>query len=155
MSARRSLNVEREMRLSKTYESDDEARKASSRGVLKAGRYSAQIREAVEKPDRHGNDMIEFLVAVFDPQGAERLVKDWLTTHDKAAAKVRSCASACNLLDRYEANELSQDDFPGHDVQVKITVEKRRGFPDQNRIELYYPAASASSSVVTPLRSAV
>lgn len=135
------------MRLSKTYGSDDEARKASSRGVLKAGRYPAQIREAVEKQDRHGKDMIELLVAVFDAEGAERLVKDWLTTNDKGAEKLRSCCAACNLLDRYGAQELSQDDFPGHDVAVKITVERKRGFPEQNRIELYYPAASASSVV--------
>jgi hypothetical protein len=34
------------------------------------------------------------------------------------------------------AGEIGQADFPGPDVQVKISIEKRRGYPDQNRIEL-------------------
>jgi hypothetical protein len=41
--------------------------------------------------------------------------------------------------------------FPGQDVEVKIIVEKRRGFPDQNRIEEYRPVAA---SPVVNLRSA-
>jgi hypothetical protein len=114
--------------------------------LLKAGWYPARITEAVEKPSRRGNDMIE-LTVVAD----ERELRDWLTDSDMGAAKLRSCCNAVGALDAYEAGEISQADFPGHDVQVKIIVEKRRGFPDQNRIEDYRPASSAS---VVTLRSA-
>lgn len=129
-----------------TPRSEDEAKRASSRTLLKAGWYPARITEAVEKPSRRGNDMIE-LTVVAD----ERELRDWLTDSDMGAAKLRSCCNAVGALDAYEAGEISQADFPGHDVQVKIIVEKRRGFPDQNRIEDYRPASSAS---VVTLRSA-
>jgi hypothetical protein len=62
-----------------------------------------------------------------------------------------SCCKTVDALDRYEAGEISQDDFPGHDVEVKISVEKRPGFSDHNRID-EYRVASASS--VVNLRSA-
>jgi hypothetical protein len=58
------------------------------------------------------------------------------------AAKLRHACEAVGALDRYESGEITQDDFPGHDVQVKIIIEKRRGFPDQNRIVDYRPATA-------------
>jgi hypothetical protein len=122
---------------------EDAARRASApRKLLRPGWHDATIKEAVEKPDRHGQDMIELGVVV-----GETTLRDWLTSHEKGQAKLRSCCVAVSALDAYEVEEVSQDLFPGHDVQVKISVEKRRGFPDQNRIDEY--RAASASSVVT------
>jgi hypothetical protein len=126
-----------------TPRSEQEARKASSRTLLKAGWYMARIIEALEKESRRGNDMIELTVVVGDARGNDRDFRDWLTNSDMGAAKLRNCCNAVGALDAYENGEISQEDFPGHDVEVKITVEKRRGFRDQNRIE-DYRAVSAS-----------
>ena len=38
-------------------------------------------------------------------------------------------------LAKYQAGNLEAADFPGHDVRVKISIEKQRGYPDQNRID--------------------
>jgi hypothetical protein len=134
------------MRLTKTYDSDAEAKRASSRTLLRPGWHDARITEAVEKVSQRGNDTIELTVVI-----ADRTLRDWLTGADRAAAKMRSCCVAVSALGAYEAREISQELFPGHDVQVKISVEKRRGFPDQNRIDEY--RAPAASSVVN-LRAA-
>jgi hypothetical protein len=86
------------MRGFKTYGTDDEARKASSRGLLRKGRwYPARIMEAVDKEDRHGKDMIELLNAVSDGQGGERLIKDWLTANEKGAGMLRGGRRARRL----------------------------------------------------------
>jgi hypothetical protein len=133
------------MRPTKIYRSDDEAKRASSPGVLKPGWYPFRIIEAVERPDKNGRDMIELTGVVRTAHDAERQMRDWLIDHDKGALKLRHCCEAVGALDKYNAGEeISQDDFPGHDVQVKIVVEKRRGFPDQNRIQDYRPASAAS-----------
>src|ERR1700730_14683802 len=94
--------------------------------------------------------MIELTVVVPDAAGNERTLRDWLTDTTLGAAKLRHACEAVGALARYEAGEIGQADFPGHDVRVKISVEKRRGFPDQNRIDDY---AAASDSRVVNLRA--
>jgi hypothetical protein len=126
-----------------TPRTEDEAKRASSRTLFKPGWRLARINEGGERPDRFGNDMIELLVSVPDGQGGERLIKDWLFSTDRGAAKLRHCCEAVGALDAYERGEISQEDFPGHDVEVKLGIEKKRGFPDRNIIEDYRPAASA------------
>lgn len=96
--------------------------------------------------------MIELVVCLRDAQGGERLLRDWLSDSDRRAAKLRSCCVAVDALEFYELGEIGQDDFPGHDVQVKISVQNRRGFPHTNQLD-EYRSAPADSSVVS-LRTA-
>jgi hypothetical protein len=124
--------------------SEDAAKRASSRKLLRGWHDAATITEAIEKPSKAGNDMIELTVVVQDGAGEERTLRDWLTATPLGALKLRHAAEAIGALDRYDAGEISQEDFPGHVVRVKIGIQKRRGYPDQNQIEDYAPAASAA-----------
>jgi hypothetical protein len=117
-----------------TNRSEDEAKRASSRNLLKPGMHDARITEAVEKESKAGNDMIVLTVVVRDAAGDERTLTDWLTDSSLGALKLRHAAEACGALDRYSAGEINQSDFPGHDVRVKIGVEKKRGFEPRNVI---------------------
>ena len=119
------------------HHSETEARKASQRKLLSAGQYPARIIEAVEKASKAGNDMIELLVTVRGADGKERELRDWLVGNDRGALKLRHAAEAVGALAKYEAGEIGQNDFPGHNVRVKIIIEKRRGYPDLNRIDDY------------------
>lgn len=104
-----------------------------------------EIREAAEWVFRSGNEMIEVLVAVTDAGGnGEREFRDYLTgAAGLGAAKTRHACAACGreVLTRYEAGEISQDDFPGKAVRVKLDVERRRGYAPPNIIVDYAPAA--------------
>ena len=131
------------MRLTKTYRTENEAAQAAK--LLEPGWHLARIIEAVEKLSQNNKPMIELSLDV-----GGRTLRDWLTASEKAAAKVRSCCIACNCVDSYDREEISQDLFPGHDVEAKIIIHKQqRNFPDQNRIELYR-SASASAVVTFP-----
>jgi len=132
------------VKLPKTYGSDEAAKEAGA--LLEEGWHSGRITEAVEKLSQNQKPMIEQSVLV-----KGRTLRDWLMANDRGAAKLRSCCKAVGALDAYEAGEISADLFPGHDVEVRIIVEKRRGFPDQNRIAEY--RAVAASSVIS-LRNA-
>jgi hypothetical protein len=129
---------ERNWKVNFTPQSKAELKASASPVALKVGWNPARIIEAAERSDKNGDDMIELVVS-----GGGRSLKDWLSGK-WSAAKLRSCCEAVGAA--YEAGEISQDDFPGCDVQVKISIEKRRGFPDQYRIQ-DYRAASASSVV--------
>ena len=133
-----------------TFRTESQAQSAS-RPVLLSGWHEARIVEAIEKPSKRGNDMIEITVGVRDAEGNERTFLDWLTDTPLGAVKLRHACEAVGALARYESGEIGQADFPGHDVRVKIGIEKKRGYPDRSVIEDY--AVSSASPVIT-LRSA-
>ena len=135
-----------------TPRSEDEAKRASLRTLLKAGvSYIALIAEAVEKKSRRDNDMIELLLLVQLPDGSEQELRDWLVDLPAGAAKLRSAVVAVDALDHFDAGCIEADDFSGRTVLIRCGIEKRRGQPDRNYVEQYRAVAS---SVVTSIRSA-
>ena len=77
--------------------------------------------------------MIEVTVIVPAADGSERTLRDWFTDSPLGALKLRHTAEAVGALAKYEAGEIAAADLAGHDVRVKISIEKRRGYPDANR----------------------
>jgi hypothetical protein len=123
-----------------TVRTESEAVQASMRRLIRSGWYVGEIIEAIEKVARSGNDTIELTVIV---EG--RTLRDWLTDAGRGSLKLRHCCQACgdDVFRRYEAGEITQEDFPGHHVQVKIGVQKgTSAYPgDRNVIEDYRPTA--------------
>jgi hypothetical protein len=134
------MQREREMKLNPKSES--EVQRLSRRSLLPPGVVPARIVEAVEKESKARRDMIELAVVVTDAAGDERTLRDWLTNSALGAAKLRHACEAVGALAKYESGEIGQADFPGHDVRVKIGVEKKRGYEPRNVIEDYEPADS-------------
>jgi hypothetical protein len=129
-----------------TVRTEVDAVKLAQRKLLKPAWYPGRITEALEKvAQRSGKDTIELSVTVED-----RSLRTWLSDAERGAALMRHCCQACGdeVFQRYEAGEVGQDDFPGHDVEVKIGIQKgNRAFPgDRNIIEDF--RAPADSRVV-------
>ena len=84
--------------------------------------------------------MIEVVLAVTDADN-ERQFRDYLVNSvlGVAVIKLRHACAAVNALEKYEAGEITQDDFPGRACRVHVIVEKKRGFPDRNVIDDYAP----------------
>ena len=95
---------------------------------------------------RSGNETIELSVFVED-----RTLRVWLSDAEKGAALLRHCCYACSddVFQRYEAGEIGQDDFPGHDVEVQIGIQRgTRAYPgDRNIIEDFFRPAEDSRIV--------
>jgi hypothetical protein len=123
-----------------TPRSDDDAKRLAKRPLLPVGWHEGRITEAVEKVSKRGNPMIEVTLLIPEADGSERTVRDWFTDSPLGALKFRHAAEAVGALANYDAGEIGAADFPGHDVQVKVTVVKRRGYPDANAVEDYAPA---------------
>ena len=137
----------REEAMKVTVRTEADAVKASRRTLLKPAWYPGRITEALEKlAQRSGKDTIELSVAVED-----RTLRTWLSDAERGAALMRHCCQACgdDVFERYEAGEVGQDDFPGHDVEVKIGIQKgTRAFPgDRNVIEDFRPLSADSRAV--------
>ena len=129
--------------------SDSEAAKARNPKRWR-GWCAAEFLEAVSKDSSRGNSMIEALLAV-SHDGETREFRDWFTGSDRFAAKLRHACAAVGALDRYEAGKIEPEIFPGHACEVRLDIEKRRGYPDRSVIVDY---RAASAEAVTSLRRA-
>jgi hypothetical protein len=118
------------------------------------GWFLAKFLEAVETESKAGHAMIAARLTVFNGEGGEREIRDWLTTAERGASKLRhACACAPSGLARYDAGEISAEMFLDLACQVRLDVEKRRGFADRSVIVDYKPAEAAG--VVTSFKQAV
>jgi hypothetical protein len=129
--------------------SASEAAQARNRKPWK-GWFPAEFLDAVAKESSKGNSMIEARLAVHH-DGETREFLDWFTASERFAEKLRHACEACGALDAYEAGRIAPEIFPGHAVEVRLDVEKRRGYPDRSVIVDYRASAS---EVVTSLRRA-
>jgi len=110
------------MRLEEIYATADEAKRASKpKQKIRTGwqREPARIKEAHERTDKNGEDMIELLLGLRLPDGGEFERRDWLS-NKWGAEKLRNCCIACDLLDYYEQQDIPASLFPGKDVMVKL-----------------------------------
>jgi hypothetical protein len=126
-----------------TNRSESEAQRVSKRALLKRGQwYPARIDDAGDGVSPKGNAYISLGVVVDGGDGYERTLRDFVNNTPLGAVKLRHACEAVGALAQYEAGEVSPEMFAGHEVSVKIGVEKRRGFQDRNIIEDYRAAAS-------------
>ncbi len=117
--------------------SETEARKAALRKLLANGHYLARIIDAIETASKAGNPMMALTIAVHSLDSSERIFRDYLVSNQLGSLKLRHACEAIGEIAKYEAGEIEGDDFIGKTVRVKIIIERRRGYPDQNRIEDY------------------
>lgn len=105
--------------------------------LIPAGEYDFEIIEANDKVSKSGNDMIELKLKVFDHNGAERVMFDYLL--EQLAFKLRHAAEACNLVDRYNMGTLVANDFVNKSGRLKLGIQKDKtgAYPDKNTVADY------------------
>jgi len=99
--------------------------------LWKKGEYAFEVTGAEEKQSKAGKTMIELRLRITDGKNA-RTISDFLL--DETAGKLRHCASACGLLDKYDHGSLNDSDFKGKRARLVLGVEKDRAkvYPDKN-----------------------
>jgi hypothetical protein len=109
----------------------------TSENLLPAGIYQFEIVEAKEQVSKSQNEMIKLTLKVWDNDGGEHYVYDYLL--ESIAYKLRHAAEVCNLLDKYESGHLSADDFINKSGSLKLDIKKDKTnqYPDQNSVSDY------------------
>ena len=94
----------------------------ADRKLWPKGDYAFEITDASEKVSQQGgNPMIELKVKISRPDGASRVISDYLV--EQRAEKLKHAAAACGLLDKYESGSLPGGRIPG---QARQTQAGRR-----------------------------
>lgn len=109
---------------------------------LEPGIYNFQVINAEAKKSKNGHEMIELQLCVWDRDGKERMLKDWLL--DAMAFKMRHFAEGAGLLEKYNLGEVSADDCFNRSGKVDLIIQKGKpkdngdgNYPDRNSVKDY------------------
>ncbi len=91
-------------------------------GLIPPSEIDFEILTAQEKTSKAGNDMFELSIQVFTADGSERTIRDWIMP--SFPKKFKHCLDACGLIAKYNAGEISVDDFVGKTGKLKIEIGK-------------------------------
>lgn len=117
--------------------------------LIEPGIYNFQVFEATEKVSKSGNEMIELKLRIWDNNGRERIVFDYLLT--AFAHKLRTFCEAVGLLEQYEADNLNANDCLSKSgkVDLGIQAEKKKddgsSWPAKNTV-LEYVVSDAKTA---------
>jgi hypothetical protein len=114
--------------------------------VFPAGEYDFEVEDAVWGESKKGKAMITLTIRVFDEQGRNQLVRDWLVASPEPMPlrKLRHYCAATDRMDAYESGDLNN--FPGQGAagRLNLGVETSDQYGDQNRVVDYVDPSKGS-----------
>jgi len=125
----------------------------NAQDIWPVGEYSFEVLEKIggakeictaNTKSKAGNDMIVLVLKVFNQQGDEQIVIDYLL--EATPKKLKRAAYACHLGESYEAEILHASDFVGKTGTLKLTIQPERpkadgsgNYPSKNSVADYIP----------------
>jgi hypothetical protein len=112
--------------------------------IMPKGEYDFEITDGRDTESKAGNPMIVLTVRVSNGKGGGRTITDYLLA--ETPEKLRHCADACSLIDRYNTGNLSGNEFKGKRGRLRLGIQKDRKhqYPDKNVVLDYVCASGAS-----------
>jgi len=113
----------------------------NSFGLLEDGEYDFAVNAAEDKLSKAGKEMIELKLIVWDKNGKDRFIFDYLL--EAMAFKLRHFCEAMGLEKEYDAGEIKAEHCVGKSGKVLIGVQKGNAkpeggtYPDKNQVKDY------------------
>lgn len=96
--------------------------------LIDPGIYNFEIIEAKEGLSKKGHEMITLKLCVYDSNGREHIVFDYLL--DAMPHKMRHFADAMEIIDAYSFGNISASDCEGKSGKCEIIIQKGQMKPD-------------------------
>lgn len=112
-------------------------------GPWPRGAYDFEVAAAEDAISKAGNEMIVLELQVFDRNGNRRNMKDWLV--DSVPVKLKNVCDAVGLHTAYANGDVASYDFVGRTGKLMLTIERREGYDDRNKVAGYVPADHAAA----------
>lgn len=119
--------------------------KQESSSLWDGGFYDFEVMNGVDKKSKaSGADMIELRIKIFNQQGEEKIVYDYLL--ESMMYKLLHICEATGLTEKYQGGELVGGDFEGCTGRLKLGVGKPQGdYAAKNEVKDYLvPSAEAA-----------
>lgn len=123
-----------------------------SDGLIPEGTYDACVTKAEEQTSRtSGSAMIKLTLCVWDAEGRQRTVFDYLVFQTNSLWKVESFCEANGLLGKYDQGKFGAEDCEGKSFRVKLGIKKGSGeYGDQNAVKAYEPSGKPAAERPAP-----
>lgn len=123
--------------LPKTEEQLQEELNSTRQPLLPEGRYSFKVSKAEDTVSKKGNPMIKLTLNVTDDNNRSYIIRDYLM--EQISYKLKHCADACGLAEKYRSGELVGSDFKGKEglLFLRIEEDKTGQYPDKNAVKDY------------------
>lgn len=128
--------------------------------LLPSGEYDAVIIKSEDKISASsGNPMMDITLQVYDKEGYQHPVRDFLVFTKAMMWKAIHCADSAGIIEQYKAGKLCSNTIQGKSVRIKLGVEEGKEipedklgdrspgarYPDKNKVEDYIKRTSQSS----------
>lgn len=107
------------------------------------GVYGFEILAATDEVSKSGNEMIKVKLAVFNNEGRQTVLFDYLL--ESMAFKLKHIAKVTGNLEKYDAGVLLAGDLVGKtgNLKLKIQKDKTGQYPDKNVVADYVVSETA------------
>jgi hypothetical protein len=118
--------------------------------LIEPGIYHFEVKEATEGFSQgSGMPRIALIVKVWDKNGREKIIFDYLTT--SLLYKIKHFCDATGLEKVYESGKFSASDCTGKSGKCKIKIDSQEGYQPKNSVADY--VAADKDVVEMPLSS--
>jgi len=109
--------------------------------LLPEGQYDFEVLESYDMVSKQGNEMIKLILRVFNEEGRETVVRDYLVA--AMAHKISHFCICADLSENYERGELSAADCEGASGSLHLIVSHEVGYDPQNQVKDYFHETGA------------
>lgn len=135
-------------------ELEKEKQDAINASLMPNGEYDFEVLTVSDKKANSGADMITLKLGIFDENGDQRIVYDYLT--ESMGWKLRHAADSCGLLSHYDAGTLVASSFEMASGKVKLKTQKgNKDYPNpKNVVEDYVKRGDDQPIARAPVQAA-
>lgn len=113
--------------------------------LLPEGKYQGYVKSAEESVSKStGNPMLVLGIEIYDADGKPWTITDRIVLTDSMQWKLLAFCESAELMDHYNAGELSPESCEGRAVNCKVTVSRQEGYDPKNEIKSYFVPKEAA-----------
>jgi len=114
-----------------------------SLNIMDSGIYDFEVIKAEQSISKSGNPMIKLMLKVWDTNGREHIIYDYLVSTSNMMYKIKHFCESVGLEDKYKLGTFDENDCVGKCGKVDIIIQKGQSspnggnYPDKNTARDY------------------
>ena len=126
--------------------------------IIEPGVYNFEVMKATDELSKSsGKEMIKLMLRMWDKNGSERIVFDYLL--DSMPHKLKHFTDCTGLVDKYIFGDMSAEDCIGRTGKLELVIQKGKQKPDgsgmyndSNSVKDYVKVLSDDKKIAPPIQ---
>jgi len=113
--------------------------------LLEPDTYDFVVEKATSEVSKSGNQMIKLVLKIWDKEGREVTIFDYLVDIDYMRYKIKHFCEAVGLSDKLAAGSFNESDCEGKGGKAVIVIQKSKKYGDRNSVSDYLVSTVAKN----------